>query len=163
MDNTFKGWSLTFHSRCSSVNICTSFVCFLGQPFLPMHLLPLSDLMRRQEELRRLEELRNQELQRRKQLEMRSDFCIFLQIIRTEWRSFHFIWHCGACGGINLNAFLFVRHEEERRRREEEMIRHREQELRRQSDGFKPNYLDNVSTTGRRTKAKNRKENRPLV
>ncbi|XP_034462896.1 paraspeckle component 1 isoform X3 [Hippoglossus hippoglossus] len=37
-----------------------------------------------------------------------------------------------------------MRHEEERRRREEEMIRHREQEdLRRQPDGFKPNYLEN--------------------
>ncbi|XP_061571691.1 paraspeckle component 1 isoform X2 [Cololabis saira] len=37
-----------------------------------------------------------------------------------------------------------MRHEEERRRREEEMMRHREQdELRRQPDGFKPNYLEN--------------------
>ncbi|XP_026157263.1 paraspeckle component 1 isoform X5 [Mastacembelus armatus] len=36
-----------------------------------------------------------------------------------------------------------MRHEEERRRREE-MMRHREQEdLRRQPEGFKPNYLDN--------------------
>uniref|UniRef100_A0A3B4WLB2 Paraspeckle component 1 n=1 Tax=Seriola lalandi dorsalis TaxID=1841481 RepID=A0A3B4WLB2_SERLL len=44
-------------------------------------------------------------------------------------------------------VFLSVcRHEEERRRREEEMMRHREQEdLRRQPDGFKPNYLDNVN------------------
>lgn len=39
------------------------------------------------------------------------------------------------------------RHEEERRRREEEMMRHREQEdLRRHTEGFKPNYMDNVST-----------------
>ncbi|KAG7241082.1 hypothetical protein INR49_026113 [Caranx melampygus] len=38
-----------------------------------------------------------------------------------------------------------MRHEEERRRREEEMMRHREQEdLRRQPEGFKPNYLDNA-------------------
>ncbi|XP_067349905.1 paraspeckle component 1 isoform X3 [Channa argus] len=38
-----------------------------------------------------------------------------------------------------------MRHEEERRRREEEMMRHRDQDdLRRQTDGFKPNYLDNV-------------------
>ncbi|KAM9328745.1 paraspeckle component 1 isoform 2-T3 [Pholidichthys leucotaenia] len=37
-----------------------------------------------------------------------------------------------------------MRHEEERRRREEEMMRHREHEdLRRQPDGFKPNYLEN--------------------
>ncbi|XP_047432615.1 paraspeckle component 1 [Mugil cephalus] len=37
-----------------------------------------------------------------------------------------------------------MRHEEERRRREEEMMRHREQEdLRRQPDGFKPNYVEN--------------------
>ncbi|XP_039998116.1 paraspeckle component 1 isoform X2 [Xiphias gladius] len=37
-----------------------------------------------------------------------------------------------------------MRHEEERRRREEEMMRHREQEdLRRQPEGFKPNFLDN--------------------
>nr|XP_020447593.1 paraspeckle component 1-like [Monopterus albus] len=37
-----------------------------------------------------------------------------------------------------------MRHKEERRRREEEMMRHREQEdLRRQPDGFTPNYLDN--------------------
>ncbi|KAG7467252.1 hypothetical protein MATL_G00151410 [Megalops atlanticus] len=36
-----------------------------------------------------------------------------------------------------------MRHEEERRRREEEMMRHREQEeMRRQPDGFKPNYMD---------------------
>lgn len=43
------------------------------------------------------------------------------------------------------------RHEEERRRREEEMMRHREQEdmRQRQPEGFKPNYLDNVSTAGR--------------
>ncbi|XP_044200425.1 paraspeckle component 1 isoform X1 [Thunnus albacares] len=37
-----------------------------------------------------------------------------------------------------------MRHEEERRRREEEMMRHREQEdLRRQPEGFKQNFLDN--------------------
>ncbi|KAM6893492.1 paraspeckle component 1 [Xenentodon cancila] len=37
-----------------------------------------------------------------------------------------------------------MRHEEERRRREEEMMRHREQDdLRRQPEGFKPNYLEN--------------------
>ncbi|CAJ1087037.1 paraspeckle component 1 [Xyrichtys novacula] len=37
-----------------------------------------------------------------------------------------------------------MRHEEERRRREEEMMRHREQEdMRRQPDGFKPNFMDN--------------------
>ncbi|XP_075871802.1 paraspeckle component 1 [Nelusetta ayraudi] len=37
-----------------------------------------------------------------------------------------------------------MRHEEERRRREEEMMRHREQEdLRRHTEGFKPNYMDN--------------------
>ncbi|XP_063322113.1 paraspeckle component 1 isoform X1 [Pelmatolapia mariae] len=37
-----------------------------------------------------------------------------------------------------------MRHEEERRRREEELMRHREQEdLRRQPDGFKPNYMEN--------------------
>ncbi|XP_062302460.1 paraspeckle component 1 isoform X1 [Osmerus eperlanus] len=36
-----------------------------------------------------------------------------------------------------------MRHEEERRRREEDMLRHREQEeIRRQPDGFKPNFLD---------------------
>lgn len=41
---------------------------------------------------------------------------------------------------------LLLRHEEERRRREEEMMRHREQEdMRRQPDGFKPNYHENVS------------------
>uniref|UniRef100_A0A673A6L2 RRM domain-containing protein n=1 Tax=Sphaeramia orbicularis TaxID=375764 RepID=A0A673A6L2_9TELE len=39
-----------------------------------------------------------------------------------------------------------MRHEEERRRREEEMMRHREQEdQRRQPDGFKPNYMDNMT------------------
>ncbi|XP_028250695.1 paraspeckle component 1 isoform X2 [Parambassis ranga] len=40
-----------------------------------------------------------------------------------------------------------MRHEEERRRREEEMMRHsREQEeLRQQPEGFKPNYMENVS------------------
>ncbi|XP_047211522.1 paraspeckle component 1 [Girardinichthys multiradiatus] len=37
-----------------------------------------------------------------------------------------------------------MRHEEERRRREEEMMRHREQDdLRRQPDGFIPNYHEN--------------------
>ncbi|XP_070711689.1 paraspeckle component 1 [Pempheris klunzingeri] len=37
-----------------------------------------------------------------------------------------------------------MRHEEERRRREEEMMRQREQEdLRRNPDGLKPNYVDN--------------------
>uniref|UniRef100_A0A3Q2FM86 RRM domain-containing protein n=1 Tax=Cyprinodon variegatus TaxID=28743 RepID=A0A3Q2FM86_CYPVA len=42
-----------------------------------------------------------------------------------------------------------MRHEEERRRREEEMMRHREQDdMRRQPDGFIPNYHDNVSTDG---------------
>lgn len=42
---------------------------------------------------------------------------------------------------------VLCRHEEERRRREEEMMRHREQEdLRRHPEGFKPNYMDNVST-----------------
>uniref|UniRef100_A0A3Q3J2Q8 RRM domain-containing protein n=1 Tax=Monopterus albus TaxID=43700 RepID=A0A3Q3J2Q8_MONAL len=49
-----------------------------------------------------------------------------------------------------IYSFVFLsvcRHKEERRRREEEMMRHREQEdLRRQPDGFTPNYLDNVST-----------------
>ncbi|XP_030636027.1 paraspeckle component 1 isoform X3 [Chanos chanos] len=36
-----------------------------------------------------------------------------------------------------------MRHEEERRRREEEMMRHREQDdMRRQSDGFKPSFMD---------------------
>ncbi|KAJ8350949.1 hypothetical protein SKAU_G00260790 [Synaphobranchus kaupii] len=36
-----------------------------------------------------------------------------------------------------------MRHEEERRRREEDMMRHREQEeMRRQPDGYKPNYMD---------------------
>ncbi|XP_071757300.2 paraspeckle component 1 isoform X3 [Centroberyx gerrardi] len=41
-----------------------------------------------------------------------------------------------------------MRHEEERRRREEEMIRHREQEdMRRQPDGFKPNYMDSVHSS----------------
>ncbi|XP_038573566.1 paraspeckle component 1 isoform X2 [Micropterus salmoides] len=40
-----------------------------------------------------------------------------------------------------------MRHEEERRRREEEMMRHREQEdLRRNPDGFKPNYMDSVQS-----------------
>lgn len=53
-----------------------------------------------------------------------------------------------------LIVFLFTvcRHEEERRRREEEMMRHREQEdLRRHPDGFKPNYLDSVSTAETQT------------
>ncbi|XP_078258581.1 paraspeckle component 1-like isoform X3 [Rhinoraja longicauda] len=37
-----------------------------------------------------------------------------------------------------------MRHEEERRRREEEMMRHREQEeLQRQQEGYKSNYMDN--------------------
>ncbi|XP_035808868.2 paraspeckle component 1 isoform X1 [Amphiprion ocellaris] len=37
-----------------------------------------------------------------------------------------------------------MRHEEERRRREEEIMRHREQEdLRRQPEGFKQNYMEN--------------------
>ncbi|XP_037552467.1 paraspeckle component 1 isoform X2 [Nematolebias whitei] len=41
-----------------------------------------------------------------------------------------------------------MRHEEERRRREEEMIRHREQEdIRRQPEGFKPNYHENMAIT----------------
>ncbi|XP_072513670.1 paraspeckle component 1 isoform X2 [Salminus brasiliensis] len=46
-----------------------------------------------------------------------------------------------------------MRHEEERRRREEEMMRHRDQddmrrqdEMRRQPDGFKPGFIDNVSS-----------------
>lgn len=53
--------------------------------------------------------------------------------------------------GSFLSLTVF-RHEEERRRREEEMMRHREQEdLRRHPDGFKPNYLDNVSTAGVQT------------
>uniref|UniRef100_A0A3Q0SLR5 Paraspeckle component 1 n=1 Tax=Amphilophus citrinellus TaxID=61819 RepID=A0A3Q0SLR5_AMPCI len=44
------------------------------------------------------------------------------------------------------------KHEEERRRREEELMRHREQDdLRRQPDGFKPNYMENVSTDGAHT------------
>ncbi len=39
-----------------------------------------------------------------------------------------------------------LRHEEERRRREEDMMRHREQlDMRRQPDGFKPNFTENVS------------------
>ncbi|XP_072332919.1 paraspeckle component 1 isoform X2 [Scyliorhinus torazame] len=39
-----------------------------------------------------------------------------------------------------------MRHEEERRRREEGMMRQREQdELRRQQEGYKPNYMDSVS------------------
>ncbi|XP_062383720.1 paraspeckle component 1 [Sardina pilchardus] len=37
-----------------------------------------------------------------------------------------------------------MRHEEERRRREEEMMRHRDQDdMRRQPDGFKSNFMDN--------------------
>ncbi|KAF4118761.1 paraspeckle component 1 isoform X1 [Onychostoma macrolepis] len=37
-----------------------------------------------------------------------------------------------------------MRHEEERRRREEDMMRHREQlDMRRQPDGFKPNFMEN--------------------
>ncbi|XP_069747446.1 paraspeckle component 1 isoform X2 [Narcine bancroftii] len=41
-----------------------------------------------------------------------------------------------------------MRHEEERRRREEEMMRQREQqdELRRQQEGYKSNYIDNMSS-----------------
>lgn len=38
---------------------------------------------------------------------------------------------------------FLTRHEEERRRREEEMMR--QEELRRQQEGYKSNYMDNVS------------------
>lgn len=52
-----------------------------------------------------------------------------------------------------------MRHEEERRRREEEMMRHREQEeMRRQPDGFKPNFMDGVSTPGTQTLTHSTKE-----
>uniref|UniRef100_A0A3Q4H694 Paraspeckle component 1 n=1 Tax=Neolamprologus brichardi TaxID=32507 RepID=A0A3Q4H694_NEOBR len=52
---------------------------------------------------------------------------------------------------MEFNTSLLM-HEEERRRREEELMRHREQEdLRRQPDGFKPNYMENVSTNGAHT------------
>lgn len=46
------------------------------------------------------------------------------------------------------NFEKYRRHEEEHRRREEEMLRQREQEeLRRQQEGgFKPNFMDSVST-----------------
>uniref|UniRef100_A0A3Q1GQR4 Paraspeckle component 1 n=1 Tax=Acanthochromis polyacanthus TaxID=80966 RepID=A0A3Q1GQR4_9TELE len=52
-----------------------------------------------------------------------------------------------------ISVVPLCRHEEERRRREEEIMRHREQEdLRRQPEGFKQNYMENVSTDGARTR-----------
>uniref|UniRef100_A0A3P8TCQ6 Paraspeckle component 1 n=1 Tax=Amphiprion percula TaxID=161767 RepID=A0A3P8TCQ6_AMPPE len=51
-----------------------------------------------------------------------------------------------------ISVVTLYRHEEERRRREEEIMRHREQEdLRRQPEGFKQNYMENVSTDGAQT------------
>lgn len=50
------------------------------------------------------------------------------------------------CSLTEFELYMF-RHEEERRRREEDMIRHREQlDIRHQPDGFKPSFMDSVST-----------------
>uniref|UniRef100_A0A3Q3LA22 Paraspeckle component 1 n=1 Tax=Labrus bergylta TaxID=56723 RepID=A0A3Q3LA22_9LABR len=57
--------------------------------------------------------------------------------------------HGWCCRFLNplLTSACVRAHEEERRRREEEMMRHREQEdLRRHPEGFKPNYMENVTT-----------------
>lgn len=147
--------------------IISLYVCI----FLEVHsdsscLFPrFTDLMRRQEELRRLEELRNQELQRRKQIEMRCVFFVFfnhgsclVRLTQSNTALFvvcyktHLVTVILVCPffapvDFDWRIFALCRHEEERRRREEEMMRHREQEdLRRHTEGFKPNYMDNVST-----------------
>ncbi|TRY59039.1 hypothetical protein DNTS_006172, partial [Danionella cerebrum] len=45
---------------------------------------------------------------------------------------------------LQKRKHIEMRHEDERRRREEDVIRHREQiDTRHQSDGFKPNFMDN--------------------
>ncbi|XP_035248742.1 paraspeckle component 1-like isoform X3 [Anguilla anguilla] len=55
---------------------------------------------------------------------------------------------------LQKRKHIEMRHEEERRRREEEMMRHREQEeMRRQPDGYKPNYMDSVFSGMMRTAA----------
>lgn len=53
------------------------------------------------------------------------------------------------CSLTKFELYL-LRHEEERRRREEDMMRHREQlDVRRQPDGFKPTFMESVSTGNR--------------
>ncbi len=50
------------------------------------------------------------------------------------------------CSLTKCESYM-IRHEEERRRREEDVMRHREQlDMRRQPDGFKPNFMEIVST-----------------